>query len=210
MSFIFSLMVIHLVALMTPGPDFFFVTQTAVSRSRAEALYGVTGITLGVVFWAALSLIGLQWIFEQFAWLHRGLLVAGGLYLMWHGYNLLKSALRKPEASEGGAKPAELPVSKVRAFTMGLFTNLANAKAVVYFSSIFSMMLTPDMSSSMRWGIFGIVVAETFLWFALVALVFHLPVMRRGYLRLSRWIDGLAGALFGVFGLALLWEARRY
>lgn len=143
MSFIFSLMVIHLVALMTPGPDFFFVTQTAVSRSRAEALYGVTGITLGVVFWAALSLIGLQWIFEQFAWLHRGLLVAGGLYLMWMGYNLLKSALRKPEASEGGAKPAELPVSKVRAFTMGLFTNLANAKAVVYFSSIFSMMLTP-------------------------------------------------------------------
>lgn len=81
-----------------------------------------------MVFWAALSLIGLQWIFEQFAWLHRGLLVAGGLYLMWMGYNLLKSALRKPEASEGGAKPAELPVSKVRAFTMGLFTNLANAK----------------------------------------------------------------------------------
>jgi len=32
---------VHIVALMSPGPDFFFVSQTAVSRSRKEAMMGV-------------------------------------------------------------------------------------------------------------------------------------------------------------------------
>lgn len=41
---------VHIVALMSPGPDFFFVSQTAVSRSRKEAMMGVLGITCGVWF----------------------------------------------------------------------------------------------------------------------------------------------------------------
>ena len=44
---------VHIVALMSPGPDFFFVSQTAVSRSRKEAMMGVLGITCGVMVWAA-------------------------------------------------------------------------------------------------------------------------------------------------------------
>lgn len=40
---------VHIVALMSPGPDFFFVSQTAVSRSRKEAMMGVLGITCGVI-----------------------------------------------------------------------------------------------------------------------------------------------------------------
>jgi threonine efflux protein len=41
---------VHIIALMSPGPDFFFVSQTAVSRSRKEAMMGVLGIT-----WASWS-----------------------------------------------------------------------------------------------------------------------------------------------------------
>lgn len=43
---------VHIIALMSPGPDFFFVSQTAISRSRREALMGVLGITCGVMIWA--------------------------------------------------------------------------------------------------------------------------------------------------------------
>ena len=39
---------VHIVALMSPGPDFFFVSQTAVSRSRKEAMMGVLGITMAL------------------------------------------------------------------------------------------------------------------------------------------------------------------
>ena len=39
---------------------------------------------------------------------------------------------------------------------------------------------------------------------ALVAGLFALPAMRRGYLRRARLIDGLAGAVFVLFGVQLL------
>ena len=63
LSTIFTIAAVHLIALMSPGPDCFIVMQTAVGRSRKEALCCVLGITLGVAFWAALSLLGLQWLF---------------------------------------------------------------------------------------------------------------------------------------------------
>lgn len=49
-----------------------------------------------------------------------------------------------------------------------------------------------------------LIVAETFVWFSLVAVVFALPAMRRGYQRLAKWIDGVAGVLFTGFGLHLI------
>ena len=61
---------VHIVALMSPGPDFFFVSQTAVSRSRKEAMMGVLGITCGVMVWAGIALLGLHLIIEKMAWLH--------------------------------------------------------------------------------------------------------------------------------------------
>ncbi|EGK32878.1 threonine efflux protein [Shigella flexneri K-304] len=50
---------------MSPGPDFFFVSQTAVSRSRKEAMMGVLGITCGVMVWAGIALLGLHLIIEK-------------------------------------------------------------------------------------------------------------------------------------------------
>lgn len=77
---------VHIVALMSPGPDFFFVSQTAVSRSRKEAMMGVLGITMGVMVWAAVALLGLNLILAKMAWLHNIIMVGGGLYLCWMGY----------------------------------------------------------------------------------------------------------------------------
>lgn len=69
---------VHIVALMSPGPDFFFVSQTAVSRSRKEAMMGVLGITCGVMVWAGIALLGLHLIIEKMAWLHT-LIMVGSL-----------------------------------------------------------------------------------------------------------------------------------
>lgn len=86
---------VHIVALMSPGPDFFFVSQTAVSRSRKEAMMGVLGITCGVMVWAGIALLGLHLIIEKMARLHTLIMVGGGLYLCWMGYQMLRSALKK-------------------------------------------------------------------------------------------------------------------
>ena len=44
-------------------------------------------------------------------------------------------------------------------------------------------------------GIVNLIIVETLAWFTVVASLFALPQMRRGYQRLAKWIDGFAGRL---------------
>ncbi|MRS17410.1 threonine export protein RhtC [Enterobacteriaceae bacterium RIT691] len=193
---------VHLIALMSPGPDFFFVSQTAVSRSRKEAMMGVLGITAGVMVWAGVALLGLHLILEKMAWLHNIIMVGGGLYLCWMGYQMLRGALKKSEATEGEPK-VELAHGG-KSFLKGLMTNLANPKAIIYFGSVFSLFVGDDIGAAERWGIFLLIIVETFAWFTVVASLFALPTMRRGYQRMAKWIDGVAGTLFAGFGIHLI------
>ncbi|WP_337263131.1 MULTISPECIES: threonine export protein RhtC [unclassified Serratia (in: enterobacteria)] len=195
---------VHLIALMSPGPDFFFVSQTAVSRSRREAMMGVIGISLGVMVWAGVALLGLNLILQKMAWLHQIIMVAGGLYLCWMGWQLLRSA-RAQNAQSAPVEDVAVVLPKAgRSFIRGLLTNLSNPKAVIYFGSVFSLFVGEDVGAGARWGLFMLITGETLVWFSLVAVVFALPAMRRGYQRLAKWIDGVAGVLFTGFGLHLI------
>ncbi|EQA5356976.1 threonine export protein RhtC [Serratia marcescens] len=193
---------VHLIALMSPGPDFFFVSQTAASRSRREAMMGVVGISLGIVVWAGVALMGLHLILQKMAWLHQIIMVGGGIYLCWMGWQLPRSA-RAQQAQPAAEAQVALPKAG-RSFIRGFLTNLSNPKAVIYFGSVFSLFVGDSVGAGARWGLFLLIVAETFVWFSLVAVVFALPAMRRGYQRLAKWIDGVAGVLFTGFGLHLI------
>ncbi|MHA7844851.1 threonine export protein RhtC [Serratia sp. D1N4] len=195
---------VHLIALMSPGPDFFFVSQTAVSRSRREAMMGVVGISLGVMVWAGVALLGLNLILQKMAWLHQIIMVGGGLYLCWMGWQLLRSARAQNAQTTPTEEVAVVLPKAGRSFIRGLLTNLSNPKAVIYFGSVFSLFVGEDVGAGARWGLFMLITGETFVWFSLVAVVFALPAMRRGYQRLAKWIDGVAGVLFTGFGLHLI------
>lgn len=203
LTLFFTVALVHIIALMSPGPDFFFVSQTAVSRSRKEAMMGVLGITCGVMVWAGVALLGLNLIIEKMAWLHTIIMVGGGLYLCWMGFQMLRGALKKSEAAAAVEPQVELARSG-RSFLKGLLTNLANPKAIIYFGSVFSLFVGDSVSSGARWGIFLLIVLETLAWFTVVASLFALPGMRRGYQRMAKWIDGIAGTLLAGFGIHLI------
>ena len=206
MNLFLTIAVVHLVALFSPGPDFFFVSQSAVSRPRRQALFGVVGITLGITFWSALALLGMQLVLHRLGWLQQLIAIAGGLYLLWMGVRMLRGALAHQPAMH--ERRAPMPGGELASLRAGLLTNLANPKVVVYFGSVFSAFLGDRVDAAMRWGLWALIVAETFAWFALVAAFFALPAMRRCYQRLTRWIDGFAGAVFVAFGLHLILARR--
>lgn len=163
---------------------------------------GVLGITCGVMVWAGVALLGLHLIIEKMAWLHTIIMVGGGLYLCWMGYQMLHGALKKQDAA-ASSPHIELAQSG-RSFLKGLLTNLSNPKAIIYFGSVFSLFVGDNVGAAARWGIFALITLETLAWFTVVASLFALPKMRRGYQRLAKWIDGFAGALFAGFGIHLI------
>lgn len=199
----FTFCLINLLALITPGPDFFFVSQTALSRSRSAALWAAAGITLGVAVWALISLLGLHYLFQQLPWLQPAIRLAGGLFLCWMSIKLLLACWRGPQlnATQAAAPPA---FAGRQAFWRGLLTNLSNPKALVYFGSIFSLYVGEGVSVGMRTALFAVIIVETIGWFTLVATLFSSSLMQRHYQRAARAIDGGAGLLFLAFGLKLI------
>ena len=197
-----TLIFIHFCALITPGPDFFIVSQTAISRSRKDAMLVVLGITGGVMFWAYFALMGLSIIFEKIVWLRQGLLIAGGLYLCWLGFQMLRSALSKGEQTV--KQQISLPQAPYLFFMKGLLTNLSNPKAVIYFGSIFSLFLSNPQFSQHHSLLLIIISIETLIWFTLVAFIFSLPAFRTTYQNFAKWIDGISGGAFTLLGVYLI------
>ena len=81
-----NLIIVHLFGLMTPGPDFFYVSRMAASNSRRNTVCGILGITLGVAFWAMLSMLGLAVLFVTIPALHGVIMLLGGSYLAYLGF----------------------------------------------------------------------------------------------------------------------------
>lgn len=196
-----SIALVHLAVLASPGPDFLFVSRTAVAESRGRAMMAVAGIAAGIAIWAGIAFLGLGWLFSQFAWLQRVLAVLGAAYLIWTGLQMLRSAAT-PKGAASGSAP-QVKKAQVHPFLFGLITNISNPKALVYFPSVFAAFITPDLSAAASWGLWFFVVAESFAWFAFVALVLGLPFFRTRYCRAGRVIDGVAGVLFLIFGFGV-------
>ena len=162
---------------------------------------GVVGISLGIVVWAGVALMGLHLILQKMArcirssWSAAAFTCAG-----WGGSCCVPRGRSKRSRRR---RPVALPKAG-RSFIRGFLTNLSNPKAVIYFGSVFSLFVGDSVGAGARWGLFLLIVAETFVWFSPVAVVFALPAMRRGYQRLAKWIDGVAGVLFTGFGLHLI------
>ena len=202
MTLFISIAIIHFFALLSPGPDFFFVTQSAIRQSRSHAMFAALGISLSILVWAMCALSGLHFLFQKIAWLQQALIILGGVYLFYLGIQLLKSAFnQKPITLQN---LASAPKSKTSLLLQGFFTNMANPKALVYFSSVFSLAINADLPLSTQSSLLALIWLESLIWFALVAYLFSWQKMNSAYQRLSQWIDGLTGGIFISFGCYLI------
>jgi RhtB (resistance to homoserine/threonine) family protein len=194
---------VHLLAVMSPGPSFLVTARTAVARSRADGIKVALGLGAGSIIWAAAALLGLSVLFQQFHWLYIGMKVAGALFLLWIAFQIFRHAADPIEMDEetrheSGHNP----------LLRGFLIQLSNPKVVVFFGSIFVAMLPREAPGWMTMALIVIVTVNEIVWYSLVSLFFGSASVRRLYLVAKRWIDRTTGAFLGLLGLRLLWQAR--
>lgn len=206
MSALFGIAVIHFFALISPGPDFFFVTQSAIRQSRKHALCAALGISLSILVWSICALGGLHFLFQKMVWLQQVLMLLGGLYLLYLGSLMLKSSFKTPlplTNSKAEALSIVQP-SYLKLLLQGFFTNMANPKALIYFSSVFVLAISPNAKLSEQSSLLALVFIESLLWFTVVAIIFSMPKMTTYYQKFAKWIDGVTGGIFISFGCLLI------
>src|SRR5499426_4473631 len=78
-----TIALVHMLAVMSPGPSFLITARTAIARSRADGIKVALGLGAGTIVWSTAALLGLHFLFRQFHWLFIGMKVAGAMYLLW-------------------------------------------------------------------------------------------------------------------------------
>jgi len=191
---------------MSPGPSFVLVVRTSVAQSRRDGLATALGMGVGGVIFAGLGLAGLQALLDQAGWLHLGLKIAGGLYLLYLAVMLWRGAKQPLEMGAAGEAAGGRPG---KSFLLGLATQISNPKAAIFYASIFAALLPHPSELWVILALPPLVFAVEAGWYTIVALLFSSSRPRGVYLHSKRWIDRLAGAVLGALGVRLIVDAAR-
>ena len=188
--------------LLSPGPDFFYVSRAAAIHSRRAAIYGVIGITIGVSIWATAAVLGLAIVFKTMPALQGIIMALGGSYLFYLGVKMARITTNAVFVETNSRQNTESKNEIIK----GLLVNLSNAKVVIYFSSVMSFVF---VNITETWQILTallLITLETFVYFYVISILFSRPFTKRFYSRYSRYIDNVSGVIFILFGAYLIYS----
>lgn len=213
-AILFGILGALLLGAMSPGPSFLLVTRLSMTGSRRRGVAAALGMGAGGALFALLALVGLIALLQEVEWLFLTFKVCGGLYLLYLGIHLWRSASDTVKVTDAdGFTPLSTTTRAdpwaAGSFWLGLTTQVANPKTAVVYASIFSALLPEDPE---RVLLFVLPLAVFFVeaaWYALVAIVFSAPPPQRAYLRSKGWIDRAAGVVLGGLGVRLVAEDIR-
>jgi len=180
---------------MTPGPAVLLVVSQGMRRGFASSRRGAAGILTGNAIYFALSAAGLGALLVASKRVFDVLQIVGAAYLVLLGLKMLVMPSRQVDES-----------SRLRgdsgSFVQGLLTQLANPKAIVFFTALLPQFVDPTQPMTMQFVILGT-----------ISIMLELPVLllygfaadrgRARYRRHAPLFERLAGACIIAAGAKL-------
>lgn len=187
-----GLMLAFGIGAVAPGPDFAMVLRQSIAHGRQAAIATSLGIASAILVHGAYTLLGIGLVVSQSILLFSVLKYVGAAYLIWLGI----SAIRAPAPQEPGdiEGPARREMGLFKAFGIGFLTNLLNPKAVLFFLSLFTTLVSAQTLVGDK--VFYVVSMSVMLaiWFVLVSLFFTTARVRNGFYRMGQWFNRATGA----------------
>jgi len=140
----------------TPGPANLFSVATGIERGARAVLLAVIGMNLATLVWFGAAALGLGALVAAFPVAFRWMAVAGALYVAWLGLSALWTAFRPapPVAAQ-----VEARVQRRRpAFVDGFLVQIANPKAVLFFTAVLPPFLDADRPAAPQLALFAVAV----------------------------------------------------
>lgn len=187
---------------VAPGPDNMMVLSIGMAKGRLPGIAFGLGCALGCLSHTLLAVFGVSALIAASPEAFTALKVCGGLYLVWLGFNALRSA--------GGAsvgKASNDRQSPRKLFLKGIVANAINPKVILFFLSFLPQFIVPGHGS----------VAAQMAWLGIIftvqaGVIFGLLGYFSGTVgqwintspRLGTAMDRLTGVIFVGLGLRLI------
>lgn len=178
------------------GMQNLFVINSALTQTRLRALVTALIVIFFDVTLAMACFFGIGLVMQKYQPVQLGILLLGGLVVVYIGVSLLKSNVRQI----GGAQQMPLGKTVWAACVVTWF----NAQAVIDGTMLLGAFKASMTEAQSLHFLFGVLSASC-LWFVTLAMVVSLA----GSLvtpRVLRLINKICGAVIAVYGLRLLWH----
>ncbi|MEP4803965.1 MAG: LysE family translocator, partial [Hyphomicrobiales bacterium] len=130
-----------------PGPSVAFATAQAIKHGKRGAFVTVAGDALGTIVHITIAGSSLTALMSLSAMVLPFLQIIGGIFILYMGYQALKSV--------GKITDATSVISDKATFWAGFFACVANPKAIVFFVALFPAFISPQHSVLLQTLVYG-------------------------------------------------------
>ena len=195
-----SIILIHLFAVISPGPDFAIVTHRSIKYGRKSGFITSIGIGFGILIHVIYCILGIGYIISQNSFLFNFLKILGAIYICFLGINSFKYST---------ANLSEMSESKIsqffdNSFIIGLVTNIFNPKATLFFISLFALVIEHNTSvtTQLLYGAWMSLV--TSFWFCLVSYLISSYYLKIFINKYSILINRVMGVILIIISFKLI------
>jgi RhtB (resistance to homoserine/threonine) family protein len=199
MNEMYAVMLITLLAVISPGPDFAMITRNSYAFGRRIGLMSAIGIAAGVQVHVLYTALGIAALITSSPPLLIAIKITGAAYLIYLGVTTFIT-----KAKPLDIESASMEMTQWDAFKMGFLTNALNPKTMLFVVATFTQILHPfsPLHSYIFYGLF--ISLAHWVWFSFVAVFFSHNILRHKMLRHRRVLDCTIGSALVALGTSLL------
>lgn len=197
-SLFLTLALVHLAALVAPGPDFALMLRSSLNQGRAQALQMALGLASAIMVHSLVVVFAFALLAKVLPGLLHWLPLVAGCWLLYLAAQCLKSA----RAPQGAIDTQSAPAGG--AWLAGFATNILNPKAYLYFFTLVGGLLPPALSLAAKLGVVALFFSLALAWFGMLGWLLGAPWFRQKMLGWRRGIEGATALVFAAVGVLML------
>ena len=186
----------HIIALTSPGPDTAIIIRQVSLYGRRAGVLAALGIGVGIYIHCLLAINGLSLLIISNVFYKFIISVIGSAYIFYLGIKMLI-----PIPNEKNELSSKNKASS--SFINGLITNLFNIKAIIFFVSLFSILV--DSINGLYFYIYPLYFAFTSsLWFILLSYLLTNKSFKKFNISSNKLVTKITAILLCLIGLSIL------
>jgi RhtB (resistance to homoserine/threonine) family protein len=196
------------IVIVIPGPDTAVVTKNVLVHGRRAALATSLGVSTGLLVWTIAAAVGVASVVRASEVAFTVLKLVGAIYLVWLGIQALRAAGHESTEAlaDAGRKTS---MGALGGFRQGLFSDLANPKIGIFFTSLLPQFVDPGHPVLVPFLALGAVfVLMTVMWLSAYCLVAARAAETLTRPRVRAALDRFTGVVLIAIGLRLAVERR--
>ena len=194
-----SFIVISLMIIIIPGPDFFIVLNNTLKGNAKNGIMAGLGLSSAHVFYSALAAFGLIFILTTSYYVFTVIKILGSIYIAYLGIKTILNAKKAFNISTD--KDVKTDMKLRLSYKQGFISTIFNPKAILFYVSILPQFITKEDGSMQILVLSSLFILTVFIWFFLCSFLFNYIRQIFNNVKIKSMLDYAIGTV--LIGLAI-------